>query len=90
MHSLKETREDLLNSSVWRVPYTQKDAGLGDNHVFCVTATSAEAVAPETLLGIVALVTGTSDLCSNFIQGEVNLPSGIYFKNPLGLNVQGT
>jgi len=44
--------------------------------VFCVTATSTEAVASGTLLGIVALVTGTSDLGRNFIEGEVNLPSG--------------
>lgn len=87
-HSLKEAREGLLNSSVWRDPFTQKNGKRRSRRhskfsdVFCVTATSTEAVASETLLEIVALVRGTSDICRNFIQGKLTYPAEFILKTP--------
>ena len=94
MHSLKETREDLLNSSVWRGPYIQKNGKRRSRRhsrvlCHCYFSWSSHSWDSARDCG-----TGdgysTSDLYRNFIQGEVNLPSGTYFKNSLGLYVQAT
>jgi len=52
--------------------------------VFCVTATSAEAVTAETLLGIVALVTGTVHLIftETSSKGKLTYPAELILKIP--------